>query len=189
MKAKRTIVVLVGVLTFSVSTALSQSPASSDAPAEEIRSLGEALSGQWSLSVKWEPDSATPNGLTNTGEETWRKGPGGYTLVEEEHLRFPKKDAFLLGIVWWDGTTKSLHGMECQNELPFTCDLKGALNDITMSWDGKQFVINEIEDKTSLWHEVYSDITPTSFTQIGEYGPRGGGLKRLFTIHATRSRQ
>ncbi len=107
-------------------------------------------------------------------------------MVEDEHLRFPKKDAYLLGIIWWDETTKTLRGMECQNLLPFICDLKGALNDITMTWDGKQFVIDEIENKTSLWHEVWSDIKPNSFTQIGEYGPRGGVLKRLFTIRGTK---
>jgi hypothetical protein len=157
-------------------------------PASDIRSLTEALSGRWSLNVKWEPDAENPNGLVNTGEGTWRSGPGGYTLIEEEQIRFPKKtaNAYLLGIIWWDQTTKSLHGMECQNMLPFTCDLKGALNDITMTWDGNQFVIDEIENKTLLWHEVWSDIKPNSFTQTGEYGPRGGSLKRLFTMQAKR---
>lgn len=131
-----------------------------------------------------------PNGVVNTGEETWRAGPGGYTLLEEEHLRLSEGDAFLLGIIWWNKTTKTLQGMECQNLLPYTCDVKGAQNDITMSWDGKRYVIDEIETsksgQKSLWHEAWSDITPTSFTQTGEYGPPGGERKRLFTIHATK---
>jgi hypothetical protein len=157
----------------------------------ELQSLIKALSGAWSLSVKWEPDASTPNGLVNTGEENWRAGPGGYTLVEEEHLRMPQQgDVFLLGVVWWNSTTKNLQGMECQNLLPYTCDVKGALKDITMSWDGKQFVIDEIEtsntDKKSMWHEVWSDITPDSFIQSGEYGEIGAPRKRLFTIHAKR---
>ncbi len=157
----------------------------------EVQSLARALSGEWSLSVKWDPDASMPNGLVNTGEENWRVGPGGYTLIEEEHARMPKEgDIFLLGVVWWNSTTKNLQGMECQNVLPYTCDIKGALNDITMSWDGKQFVIDEIETsnvgKKSMWHEVWSDITPTSFTQTGEYGEPGGPRKRLFTIQATR---
>ena len=71
-------------------------------PASDIRCLTEALSGRWSLNVKWEPDAENPNGLVNTGEETWRSGPGGYTLIEEEQIRFPKKtaNAYLLGIIW-----------------------------------------------------------------------------------------
>jgi ketosteroid isomerase-like protein len=156
----------------------------------EIQSLTTALSGEWSLSVKWEPEASMPNGLVNAGEESWRAGPGGYTLLEEEHLRSPQGDLLLLGVVWWDSTMKKLQGMECQNLLPYTCDVKGALNDITMSWDGKQFVIDEMETsktgKKSMWHEVWSEITPTSFTQTGEYGEPGGPRKRLFTIHATR---
>jgi hypothetical protein len=159
------------------------------APAE-LQSLLKALSGDWSLRVKWEPDASDPNGLANTGEETWRPGPGEFTLLEEEHLRMPEGDLFLLGVIWWNTATRSLHGMECQNLLPYTCDVKGAQNDITMNWDGKQFVIDEVETslsgKKSIWHEVWSDITPTSFVQTGEYGDPGGPRKRLFTIHATR---
>jgi len=171
-------------------TAQSQSTAKAPLPPPEMQTLTTALSGEWSLSVKWEADGSMPNGLVNTGEENWRAGPGGYMLLEEEHLRKPQGDLFLLGVVWWNSTMKNLQGMECQNLLPYTCDVKGALNDITMSWDGKQFVIDEIETsntgKKSMWHEVWSDITPISFTQSGEYGEPGGPRKRLFTIHATR---
>jgi hypothetical protein len=110
--------------------------------------------------------------------------------VEEEHLSMPEGDLSLLGIVWWNTANKSFHGMECQNLLPYTYDVKDAQNDITMSWDGKQFVIDEIKTsnsgKKSVWHEVWSEITPNSFLQIGEYGEPGGPRKRLLTIHATR---
>ena len=167
-----------------------QSRESAPLPSPEIQSLAKALSGEWSLSAKFEPSSSAPKGIVNTGEETWRPGPGGFTLIEEEHLRMPDTEVFLLGIVWWSTATKGFHGMECQNILPYTCDVKGAQNDITMSWDGKEFIIDEVETsaggKKSIWHEVWSDITPTSFTQTGEYGEPGGPRKRLFTVHATR---
>ena len=173
-----------------VVSANAQSLTSAPSPSAELVGLTKALAGEWSLRVKFEPSSSEPNGLVNTGEETWRPGPGGFTLLEEEHLRMPEGDLFLLGVLWWNTATKSLHGMECQNLLPYTCDVKGAQNDIAMSWDGKQFVIDELETsmsgKKSVWHEVWSDITPNSFTQTGEYGDPGGPRKRLFTIHATR---
>ena len=182
-----------GVLTIcalSVAGAKAQSLTSAPHPSFEIESLTKALTGEWSLSVTFEPSSSAPKGLVNTGEETWRPGPGGFTLLEDEHLHMPEAEFFLLGIVWWNTATKSFHGMECQNLLPYTCDVKGAQNDITMNWDGKQFVIDEAETSTSgkksIWHEVWSDITPTSFVQTGEYGDPGGPRKRLFTIHATR---
>ena len=174
----------------SIATAKAQSLTSAPQLSPEIRSLTKALAGEWSLNVKFEPSSSAPNGLVNTGEETWRPGPGGFTLLEEEHLRMPEGDAFLLGILWWNSATNTFHGMECQNLLPYTCDVKGAQKDISMNWDDKQFVIDEVETSTSgkksIWHEVWSDITPTSFVQTGEYGDPGGPRKRLFTIHATR---
>jgi hypothetical protein len=156
----------------------------------EIQSLIKALSGKWSLSVRFEPNAEMPNGLDGTGEETWGRGPGGFTFLEQEHLPTPEGEAFLLGIIWWDGKTKSFHGMECNNQLPYTCDLKGALNDITMKWDGKEFAIDELETspdgKKRMWHEVWSDITPTSFTQTGDIGETGGPFKRFLTIRGTR---
>ena len=170
--------------------AYGQSFTAAPQPSSDLQSLTKALSGEWSLSVKFEPSPSAPNGLINTGEETWRPGPGGFTLLEEEHLHMPQSEVFLLGILWWNTATKAFHGMECQNLLPYTCDVKGAQNDITMNWDGKQFVIDEMETsksgKKSVWHEVWSEITPNSFTQTGEYGDPGGARKRLFTIHATR---
>jgi ketosteroid isomerase-like protein len=185
--------IALGMLTFSgvsIPPAKAQSLTSAPQPSPEIQSLTKALEGKWSLHVKFEPASSAPNGLANTGEETWRPGPGGFTLLEEEHLRMPREDVFLLGIVWWNSLTKSFQGMECQNALPYTCDVKGSLTNITMSWDGKQFIIDELEThngQKSMWHEVWSDITPTSFTQIGESSKPGGPRKRVFTIQATRA--
>ena len=143
------LLVLLTVYGVSIPTPKAQSLTSAPQPSPEIASLTKALTGEWSLSVKFEPNASAPNGLTNTGEETWRPGPGGFTLLEEEHLLMPEGDLFLLGIVWWNSATKSLHGMECQNLLPYTCDVKGAQNDITMNWDGKEFVIDEIETSKS----------------------------------------
>ncbi len=160
-----------------------------DQASVQLQSLIKALSGHWSVSVKFEPNAAMPNGFAGTGEETWRSGPGGFTFLEDEHFPSPAGEMYLLGIIWWDQQTKSLHGMECNNQLPYTCDLKGSLNDVTVSWDGKQFVINEWEThegKKTLWHEVWSDITATSFTQTGDSEVPGGATTRFFTMQAGR---
>jgi hypothetical protein len=63
----------------------------SSQPSQELQHLTKALTGEWSLSVKFEPTASMPDGLTNMGTETWRAGPGGFTLLEEEHLRMPKR--------------------------------------------------------------------------------------------------
>lgn len=158
-------------------------------PSQEMRDLTRALSGNWTLNVKLGPTASSPNGSESTGTESWRASSGGFTLLEEEHLRFGKQDIFMTAVVWWDPQTKSFHGMECQNVLPYVCDVKGSLNDISMSWDGKQFVIDEKEvhgGKKSMWHEVWSDVSATSFTQTGDSTAEGGKTERLFTIHGTR---
>jgi len=170
------------------SGAKSQNPSSQ--PKTTLPSLTQSLSGNWATSVKFEPSPDMPNGFSGTGAANWRTAAGGITLLEEERMPSPAGDMFLLGIIWWDSKTNSLHGMECNNQLPYVCDLKGGLNDITMSWDGKQFAIDEIEThngKKTLWHEVWTDITPNSFTQTGDVSEPGGSPKRVMTIHATRA--
>jgi hypothetical protein len=161
-------------------------PASQPAsqPSPEMQSLIKALSGRWSLVVQ-SAGSATPS----KGEETWRPGPGGLTFIEEETLNIPSHDVFLLGVLWWDGNTKSFHGMECNNGLSYVCDIKGSLTDITLQWDGKQLVLIEQENhngKKSVWREAFSEITANSFTQTGDSTDADGHSTRLLTIHATR---
>ena len=97
--------VLLIVCGATITTAKAQSLTSAPKPSTEIVGLTKALTGEWSLSVKFEPSASAPNGLANTGEETWRQGPGGFTLLEEEHLRMPESDLFLLGILWWNTAT------------------------------------------------------------------------------------
>jgi hypothetical protein len=90
---------------------------------------------------------------------------------------------------WWDSNTKSFHGMECNNALAYVCDLKGALTDITLQWDGKQLVLTEQETHNgtkSIWQEAFSEITTNSFTQTGDSTGATGHSTHLLTIHATR---
>ena len=79
--------------------------------------------------------------------------------------------------------------MWCTKSNPKGCTV--FINDPSASfkWDGKQQVVdNEFQrdGKTFKWHEVFSDITPTSFVQTADIGEKGGPLKRWLTIHATR---
>ena len=174
-------------------TASAQAP--SQAPSQataDMQSLIKALSGKWSLEVKFESDKSTPNAPATHGEEAWRAGPGDLTFVQEERLPIAGEDLVVFGIIWWDSKTKDFHGMECNNHNPHVCDVKGSLTDISIQWDGKAFVINEQEPSPNggrrLWRESILDITPTSFTQTGDTcNLDGSGCKRLLTIHATRT--
>ena len=106
--------------------------------------------------VRFEPMPGLPNGVSGVGDESWHGGPGGYTLIEEEHIPTPGGAGYLLGIFWWVNVSKQIRGMECNNQLPSTCDLKASLRDITVTWDGKTSAVHEIEThegKTTVWHD------------------------------------
>lgn len=158
----------------------------------QLQSLIKALSGDWLLSVRFEPTAGMPNGVTGTGEESWHAGPGGFTIIEEERIPTPSGQAYLLGVIWWDNRSKTLQGMECNNHLPFICDLKGALTDITITWDEKTLALDEIEThdgKKTIWHEAWSKITPTSFTQTGDVTQPDGSTTHFMTIQGTKAKE
>jgi hypothetical protein len=191
MKTPPVIAVVVLLLECASSTCLGQSAAEPGSSASEaLQALTKALSGKWHLDVRFEPGSSTGDkAVEGAGEESWSAGPGGITLIEQEHIPSPFGDTFLLGLIWWDGTQKRLGGMECNSYLPVTCDLKGGLNDITITWDGKKFQIDEIEThdgRRTVWHESWTDITPDSFLQSGDVTAPDGTTKRFMTVHGKR---
>ena len=160
------------------------------APPPALATLAKALAGNWHLDVRFEPVAMMGNkAIHGSGEESWTPGPGGINLIEQEHIPSPYGDAFLMGVIWWDGTKKHLAGMECNSYLPFTCDLKGGLTDITMTWDGRKFEIDELEThdgKRTVWHEYWTEITPTSFVQSGDVTQPDGSTVRFMNIRGTR---
>ena len=84
-----------------------------------LQALTRALAGKWQLDVRFEATPSTGNKvITGPGEESWRAGPGGITLIEQEHFPSANGDTFLMGVVWWDGTKNRLGGMECNSYLP-----------------------------------------------------------------------
>jgi hypothetical protein len=167
----------------------SQSSATSRPP-EQLTSLAKALSGNWSLQVRFEAAPSTGNKvIEGPGEESWTSGPGGINLIEQQHFPSPFGDTFLMGVIWFDQTKKQFAGLECNSYLPFTCDLKGALNDITVTWDGKKFQIDELEThdgKRTIWHEYWTHITADSFDQTGDVTQPDGSVSRFMTVHGTR---
>jgi hypothetical protein len=168
----------------------SQNNSSNGPPIPPImQGLEKALVGNWHTTYKFEPGGISPAGGSGTGEEVWRTGPGSYTLLEEETIQAPFGSMYLLAVQWWDKSTNSLRGMLCNNSGPAACSIDSYSNS-ELTWDGKRLVIDMKflqGGKKMLWHEVWSDITPNSFTQIGEIGEVGGPLKRAVTISGTKA--
>jgi len=175
-------------LTSFCQTATATSTAEARLPSPEMQSLAKAFVGRWSTTYKFEPGGMATNGGTGKGEEVWRTGPGGYTLMEEEHVQAPFGEVFLFALHWWDKSTNSLRGMLCNNSGPATCNVDSYFNS-SLKWDGKQLVI-EMQfpqgGKKMLWHEVWSEFTANSFTQTADMGEVGGPLKRVVTIQGSK---
>ena len=188
-KARYWVAPFVWLLCAVASSAQTAGPQSAPG-ATPLQSLIQALSGKWQLKVRFEPANSTGNkAIEGPGEESWSAGPGGITLVEREHFPSPQGSTFLMGVIWWDRAKKQLGGMECNSYLPFTCDLKGGLNDITVTWDGRKFEIDEIEThngRRTIWHEYWTNITSTSFLQSGDVTEPDGTTRHFMTVHGTR---
>jgi hypothetical protein len=157
-------------------------------PTAEMQSLTKAIAGRWATANIFGP--ASPKSVIYHGEQFWRTGPGGFTLLEEEHGDTPSGKFFLLALHWWDSRTNSFKGMLCNNSGPGACNVDSYFNS-AINWDGKQLVIDmdfPQAGKKMRWHEVFGDFTPDSFTQTGDLGEIGGISHRVVTISATRIR-
>jgi len=174
----------IATLCVAANVCLGQSPR----PAPAMVSLTKALAGTWSITYSLIPEVPNAADSTARGEVVWEAGPGGFTLLEKEHVSRVSGEQFLLLMVWWDGSTQRLRGMLCDNSGAEACDVSSHATS-TLSWDGKVFVLDfPFADgaKQMRWHGVWSNLTATSFTETGDVGEANGPLKRVLTGHATR---
>jgi len=174
----------VAMLCVAANVCLGQSPR----PAPAMVSLTKALAGTWTTTYDtFIPDVPTADS-TARAEVVWEAGPGGYTLLEKEHVSMASSEQFLLMIVWWDDSTHRLRAMRCDNSGAEACDVTSHANS-TVSWDGKALVLDfgfHEGSRRMRWHGVWSDITATSFTETGDVGEAKGSLKRVLRGHAAR---
>jgi hypothetical protein len=167
----------------------SPAPDSKPQPGAEMLSLIKALSGRWAVTGAFEPSAQAPKGGPVSGEETWRAGPGAFTFMQEEDLHTPMGEMLGTGFMWWS-QSKGFSGLRCLNFDPDGCDVAGSPR-ISFKWDGKELVVDFASSKDAtkiVWHEVFSEISPRSFTQTGYAGEASGDLKKVLTIHAVRIR-
>lgn len=159
---------------------------SSPQPSPEIKKLVEALSGTWSITLKIEPNEGLPKGGGGKGEEVWRAGPGGFSLIEDYHSTGDEGEISGLGVAWWDTNEQRYQVTWRDNGNPDGCVVikHGA------KWEGSQLVaVDEWQKngKTVTLKEVFSDITPTSFKQTLYQGESEGELKKFMSILATKA--
>jgi hypothetical protein len=141
--------------------------------------------GTWVIRVKYEPGPKMPKGGAAVGSEVWRSGPGGRSVIEEYQEKGDAGEIRGLGIAWWDEKAKGRHVLWCDSDNPEGCH---PMADVAR-WEGDSLVSTEESEssgKKVVSREIFTDITPTSFTQILKSGPSATDLKTTITIHATR---
>jgi len=189
---KLRVVYLLLLVELSSLCAVAQDPSASvmktQHPSREMQKLFSAFLGTWSVTEKYEPTEAKPEGGAGQGEEVYRAGPGGASLIEEIHLKEDAGEISGLGVSWWDEKARGFRALWCDSNNPNGCIMMAHL----AKWEGDQWVLGdefERSGKKFVFKEVFSEITPTSFTQTLYQGEAGKELKRFLTIHATRSRK
>jgi len=147
----------------------------------------EAFSGTWSITLKIEPSESLPKGGGGKGEEVWRPGPGGLSLIEDYHSSGDEGDISGLGVAWWDNNAQRYQVTWCDSGNPDGCGIikHGA------KWEGRTVVATDEWQKNGkkiILKEVFSDFTPTSFKQTLYQGESGGELKMFMSILASKVR-
>ena len=161
----------------------SQAPAPAP-PSHEMQRLANMLAGRWSIRQTFEPRDGTKGGV-GQGTEIWRPGPGARSLIEELQTRVGDREFSGLAVIWWDTQAQGYRVIWCGSANPRGCVVMSKL----AHWEGDQFVVGdefERDGRKVVYREVFSDLTPDSFTQTIYEGESGGELKRTLTIHAAK---
>jgi len=151
----------------------------------QLSELIPALLGTWSLQLAFSPSENIPTGGSGVGEEVWRPGPGGHSLIEEYHSSGAEGEVSGLGIFWPSKGPLTMRVLWCESANANGCGvMKGGAK-----WEGNQVVIedeSELGGKKMIFREVFSAISRSSFTQTLYEGESAGDLKKVVTISATR---
>jgi hypothetical protein len=160
-------------------------PASEPRPGPQIEKLLRALEGTWSIRERLAPDSASPGGSTGEGKIVWRRGPGGFSVIEDYQSKQGTREVTGLGVFWWDETAQGYRTIWCDSTNPGGCiNFKNVVH-----WEDTQLVLDEdyeIKGKTFTFKEVFGNMTEGTFTQTLYGGESGRELKVDQTIQAKR---
>ena len=160
-------------------------PATEAKPGPQIERLLKALEGTWSIKEKLAPDAATPGGATGEGKIVWRRGPGGFSVIEDYQSKQGSREVIGLAVFWWDDTAQGYRTIWCDSTNPGGCiNFKNLAH-----WTDGQLVLvedYEIKGKKFVFKEVFGNITSDAFTQTLYGGESSKELKVDQTIQATR---
>jgi len=155
-------------------------------PGPQMEKLLQVFEGTWTINEKLAPDPSAPNGTTGEGKIVWRHGPGGFSVIEDYMSKQGARQVTGLAVFWWDDAANGYRTIWCDSTNPGGCiSFKNVAR-----WEGAQLALvedYEMNGRKFTFKEVFSDITPGTFTQTLYGGEAGGTMKVDQTIRATKS--
>ncbi len=152
-------------------------------PSPEMVKMTKLFAGKWNTDIKVE---ATPFGPADkgTGVETIRKGPGGFSLINDSTAKFEKAGPFTgHGIVYYDSAAKAYNGTWCDSWSP-TCMPGG-----TGNWEGDKLVLtssSEMGGQTLKFRHTYT-FNKDGYVYVLELADPSGAMKPWMTFTYTKA--
>jgi uncharacterized protein DUF1579 len=147
-------------------------------PGPEMEKLNFQL-GTWTTQEKHEPMMGF-NGGEGKGVINVKAGPGGLSLVTDYKSVGPMGNFTGFGVAFWDAEEKVYKSYWLDNSTA------GSMN-TTGRWEGKELIFTgemKMQGQSYSLKEVYTDITPTSYTMQMFMNEGSGPLKLAFTLKA-----
>ena len=161
-------------------------PAAGDAAIPEMARLAKVLAGDWNTVEVVQHGKPVPEGAGRAGSMRVALTGGGTALVSEGHsVGTVGADLRWFITIWWDPDMKLYRFLTCfKTDTNAGCELRG-----TAHWDGDVFV-NDYEEvikgKRTKVQDLWTDITPNSYTLTAVHDAGNGVMKPDVVSHNTR---
>ncbi|MGH9720095.1 MAG: DUF1579 family protein [Bryobacteraceae bacterium] len=155
-------------------------PSLAPKPAPEMQELSSMI-GAWTTEEQHEPNPWMPSGGKGSGTATFRRGPGGLSVILDVRGGTPQMPFTAHGVLTWDADAKVY-------KTSFADSMTAGIMVSTGRKQGNDVVYNGegmMAGKKVMFKDVISDRTPTTFT-LTSYMNDGSGEKKMMTVKHTK---
>ena len=143
-------------------------------PSADIKKYARTFVGKWRVTGKILDEQWAPGGADGTGFEVVRRGPGGFSVINDSKMNFGAKMGPFVGhgVIFYDAAKKGYTGIWCDTWAP-TCESPGV-----GTWEGDKLVFNgemQTGPQKLPMRQTYSNITKDGYDWFLEAGDGKGG--------------
>ena len=152
-------------------------------PAPEMERINKLFGGRWNTAEKFDPSEMMPQGGEGNGTESFRPGPGGFSMISEYSSVGPMGQYTGHGIIFWAAPEHAYHFYWFDSAKP-------EFSTLICTWVGDNLVAVGTENvlgKKMITRHTFSEIKSDSFVYTIEMGPTSSSLKRVMTINYSKA--